>query len=181
VLASIVACHAAALSLSRDRVTSDFHVECANLGDEIFERRRRQRSRLSEYQYAFAKGHHRRDGHFSKSPAVPIGRPGKAVGPWLPNTVSFNLQRREVTTVMTRWHDGLGPGAWIAMAFVMLVFWALVVAAIIALVRSNQGRERDRSPVGRADDPGRILDERFARGEIDADEYKQRRDVLRSS
>jgi len=82
--------------------------------------------------------------------------------------------------VMNRWHDGWGPGAWIAMAFVMLVFWTIVVAAILALVRSNQqGRGQDRD-AGRADDPERILAERFARGEIDADEYKQRRDVLRA-
>ena len=82
--------------------------------------------------------------------------------------------------MMTRWHDGWGPGVWVAMAFVMLVFWTIVVAAIIALVRSNQGRGRDHI-VGRADDAARILAERFARGEIDADEYQQRRDVLRSS
>jgi putative membrane protein len=82
--------------------------------------------------------------------------------------------------MMNRWHDGWGPGAWIAMAFVMLVFWTIVVAAIIALVRSNQGRGHDHI-VGRADDPERILAERFARGEIDADDYKQRRDLLRSN
>ena len=82
--------------------------------------------------------------------------------------------------MMTRWHDGWGPGAWIAMAFVMLVFWTIVVAAIIALVRSNQARGQDHI-VGRDDGPERILAERFARGEIDADEYKQRRDLLRSN
>jgi len=82
--------------------------------------------------------------------------------------------------MMTRWHDGWGPGAWIAMAFVMLVFWAVVVAAIIALVRSDHSRGQDRA-AGRSDDPERILAERFARGEIDADEFKQRRDILRSN
>ena len=80
---------------------------------------------------------------------------------------------------MTRWHDGWGPGAWIAMAFVMLVFWTIVVAAIITLVRSNQGRQ-DHTVRG-VGDAERILAERFARGEIDADEYKQRRDLLRSN
>ncbi len=81
--------------------------------------------------------------------------------------------------MMTRWHDGWGPGAWIAMAFVMLVFWTIVVAAVIALIRSDHGRVQDRG-AGRVDDPERILAERFARGEIDADEYQQRRDVLRA-
>lgn len=82
--------------------------------------------------------------------------------------------------MMNRWHDGWGPGAWIAMAFVMLVFWTIVVAAVIALVRSDHARGQDHV-AGRADDPERILAERFARGEIDADEYKQRRDLLRSN
>ena len=81
---------------------------------------------------------------------------------------------------MTRWHDGWGPGAWIAMAIVMLVFWTVVVAAIIAFVRSDHSH-RPGHVAGRADDPERIIAERFARGEIDADEYKQRRDLLRST
>jgi putative membrane protein len=81
---------------------------------------------------------------------------------------------------MTRWHDGWGPGAWIAMAFVMLAFWTIIVGAIIAIVRSGHS-PRNESARGRLHDAERILAERFARGEIDADEYKHRTDVLRSS
>jgi putative membrane protein len=81
---------------------------------------------------------------------------------------------------MTRWHDGWGAGAWIAMAFVMLVFWTIVVGAIVAIVRSGHFRDHADSP-GRLHDAERILAERFARGEIDADEYRQRSDLLRSS
>ena len=83
--------------------------------------------------------------------------------------------------MMNRWHDGWGPGAWIAMAFVMLVFWTIVVTAIIALVRSDHGRRPGHAIYDRPDHPEHILAQRFARGEIDADEYKQRRDLLRSS
>jgi len=82
--------------------------------------------------------------------------------------------------VMTRWHDGWGPGAWIAMAFVMLVFWTIIVGALVAIVRSGHLRDHDHSP-SRLHDAERILAERFARGEIEADEYKQRSDLLRSS
>jgi putative membrane protein len=66
------------------------------------------------------------------------------------------------------------------MALVMLVFWTIVVAAIIALVRASHsgGPQHD---AGRTGDAEHILAERFARGEIDADDYKQRRDLLRSS
>ncbi len=71
-----------------------------------------------------------------------------------------------------------GPGAWIAMAFMMVVFWGVVVTAIVLLVRGFRTQD-DGAPTTR--DAVRILDERFARGEIDADEYRQRRDLLRST
>jgi putative membrane protein len=89
---------------------------------------------------------------------------------------------QEAIAVMTRWHDGWGPGAWIAMFFVMLVFWTIVVGTIIAVMRSGHLRDHDHDHgPARLHDAERILAERFARGEIDADEYKQRSDLLRSS
>jgi putative membrane protein len=79
-----------------------------------------------------------------------------------------------------RRYDGWGPGAWFAMAFVMLVFWAVVVSVIVIAIRSSRSHPPgDGHPAG--SEPERILAERFARGEIDADEYAHRRDVLRSS
>ncbi len=77
-------------------------------------------------------------------------------------------------------HGGWGPGAWIAVAFAMVVFWGAVVTAIVFAVRGTHHQ-----PTGPAtpttSDAQRILDERFARGEIDADEYQQRRDLLRGN
>ncbi len=80
---------------------------------------------------------------------------------------------------MMRYHDGgWGPGAWIAMALVMVVFWGVVVTAIVFAVRG--WRHESATPAAPTGDSAqRILDERFARGEIDADEYQRRRDVLR--
>ncbi len=77
-----------------------------------------------------------------------------------------------------RWHDGgWGPGAWIAMMLVMVVFWGAVVAAIVFAVRGTQ--HTSTAPGGSAgNDAARILDERFARGEIDAEEYQQRKALL---
>jgi putative membrane protein len=60
----------------------------------------------------------------------------------------------------------------------MLAFWALVVFGGVAVYRLL--RDRDERSRGERSDPERLLDERFARGEIDADEYRQRRDLLRS-
>ena len=77
---------------------------------------------------------------------------------------------------MMRYHDGgWGPGAWIAMAFVMVVFWGAVVTAIVFAVRG--WNHQPTAPT--SNDAQRILDERFARGEIEADEYQRRRDLLR--
>jgi putative membrane protein len=77
------------------------------------------------------------------------------------------------------WHDW-GPGAWIAMGLMMIVFWGLVVALIVYVVRNISGRPTS-GPGSDGESPEhaqQILDERLARGEIDAEEYKQRRDLL---
>jgi putative membrane protein len=81
---------------------------------------------------------------------------------------------------MMWWNDGTGGGDWVVMTLVMVVFWVLVVLAVVALFR---GLSRDGQPSGPAAprDPQQILDERFARGEINAEEYHARQDVLRAS
>jgi putative membrane protein len=85
--------------------------------------------------------------------------------------------------MMYGWHDnGWGPGMWIAMGLMMLAFWGLVAVLVVYLVR-NLGHRGDPSQgvkAGAPDQALRILDERFARGDIDADEYNQRRELLRS-
>ncbi len=71
-------------------------------------------------------------------------------------------------------------GSWFGwgwMAVGHLLWWALVVVAIVALLRWTRGRDPQRPSAG----PDRALDtlrERFARGEIDAEEYEARRRVL---
>jgi len=60
----------------------------------------------------------------------------------------------------------------------MIVFWALLIWGIYVLI-SNATRR----PGGGQDggDARRILDERLARGEIDAEEYRRLRDVISSN
>ena len=85
---------------------------------------------------------------------------------------------------MNGWHDGggWGPGAWIAMGLMMLAFWGLVAFLVVYVVRNlgHHHDERTSAGVAAPDQALRVLDERFARGEIDADEYTQRRDLLRA-
>ena len=84
--------------------------------------------------------------------------------------------------MMNDWHDGgWGPGRWIAMGLMLLAFWALIAALVVYVVRNLGHRHDDHSAAGGAppDNAMRILEERFARGDIDTDEYNQRSDVLR--
>ena len=56
---------------------------------------------------------------------------------------------------------------WLWMAGVWIVGIAVIVWAVTTLFPSQPHR-----------DPQQILDERFARGELDVDEYRRRRDEL---
>ena len=72
------------------------------------------------------------------------------------------------------WQAGL---MWVGM----IAFWALLIWAVYAVVKSITTRDAGQpEPSGGrpAADPRRILDERLARGEIDAEEYQRLRDIL---
>ena len=58
----------------------------------------------------------------------------------------------------------------------MVVLVVLVVAAVVALVRGFAGVERP--PSSMSPSPRDILDQRFARGEIDAEDYEARKRAL---
>ena len=82
---------------------------------------------------------------------------------------------------MMFWNGGGWPFWEVALIWIgMIAFWGLLIWAVYALITSvtrrpgpqNQGEGR------RAEDALRIVDERLARGEIDADEYRRLRDVL---
>ena len=75
---------------------------------------------------------------------------------------------------MPYWHHP-GTMGW-AGGIGMLVLMALVLAALVtlAVVLGRRGPH----PPSPGDTARRILDERFARGEIDQEEYEHRRDTL---
>lgn len=74
-------------------------------------------------------------------------------------------------------YDGpIGAWGWFGMTVGMVAFWALVFAAIYWLVRSTS--DRGRAAETRHATPEQLLAERFARGEIDQDEYESRLDTL---
>lgn len=75
-------------------------------------------------------------------------------------------------------HDWMGwawGGMWIGPLFMIAVL-AVLLAGIVALVRWIGGGESDGG--GRVRTAREILDERYARGEIDRDEDQRRRDDI---
>lgn len=76
------------------------------------------------------------------------------------------------------WHDYAGDG-WVWMAFAMGAAALVVVIGAIwfaGLFIDGSGRA-SRAP-GSRPDARRILDERLARGELDADDYRTRRRAI---
>lgn len=87
------------------------------------------------------------------------------------------------------WNNGMGwggmgwggmtTGGWVVMTVVMVAVVALVVVGVVALLRRGRTTVVSDSRVTPAPTAESVLDERFARGEIDAQEYQTRRTALR--
>ncbi len=83
---------------------------------------------------------------------------------------------------MMFWYDhGMGWWGWAGMGIGMVLFWALLIAGIVALVAFINGDRRDRQypPAPSPTSPEEVLALRFARGEISETEYRDRLAVLR--
>jgi len=81
--------------------------------------------------------------------------------------------------MMGNWGGSGGWGMGFGFLF-MILFWGLVVVGIVALVRwlvqeSQPRRERDERLPPAEKTPLEIVRERYARGEIDRDEYEQKK------
>jgi putative membrane protein len=77
-------------------------------------------------------------------------------------------------------HGGGWPGWGIALMWIgMLAFLAFLIWAAYALISSTTRRPA-RDPHRQPGSAARILDERLARGEIAAEEYRRLRDLIGS-
>ena len=77
-------------------------------------------------------------------------------------------------------HMGYYGWGWGGMGIAMLMFWGLLIAAIVVLFRYSRGnggpcggRMREKSALD-------ILKERYARGEIEREEFEQKKKDLES-
>ena len=71
-------------------------------------------------------------------------------------------------------YSGWGVGGWVAMIALMIVFWGGLIALAVWVVRSRRS-DRGRSSADRVE---ALLAERFARGEIGAEEFARSRELL---
>jgi putative membrane protein len=79
-------------------------------------------------------------------------------------------------------YDGHGMGwhwlGWLGMAF----FWLIPILLVLAVVKYLMGGRRSNAPNGeRKPDALAVLEERYARGEINREEYLQKREDLKGS
>ena len=79
---------------------------------------------------------------------------------------------------MMYWGNGMGGWGMVLMTVSGLLFWGLIIAGIVLLVRSTGRGGQPGVVAGQAPTPQQVLADRFARGEIDEDEYTRRLQVL---
>ena len=78
------------------------------------------------------------------------------------------------------WNGGWGAGGLLFMGLMMLVFWGGLAWVIVTLLRHPTASPRDAGnpPPPQAPTAKALLDERLARGDIDVEDYRARREAL---
>lgn len=74
------------------------------------------------------------------------------------------------------WGERVGHGWWGGGWLGMIVFWVLLVLAVAALIKWLSGR--DGSTGGDTGTPMQVLKKRYARGEIDTEEFERKKREL---
>ena len=76
-------------------------------------------------------------------------------------------------------HGDMGWAGWLFMSLWTVLLIALLAALVVYLIRVSAADRRSRgTPSAGRSRAGDLLDERFARGEIDEEEYRRRRETL---
>jgi putative membrane protein len=83
---------------------------------------------------------------------------------------------------MMFWYgSGMGGWGYAALTIGMVAFWAAVIYAAVALIRHAGPSGAQTGEPAPPPAPERLLAERFARGEIDDEEYQRRLASLRAA
>lgn len=114
------------------------------------------------------------------------------IGTGSERTVRPEIRERSEVTMMYWYGDhGMSGWGWALATIGMVVFWGVLIAAGVALFRYLSRGDRSTPAASAppaspgaptaAQSPEAILAERFARGEIDEDEYHNRLSTLRGT
>jgi len=101
-----------------------------------------------------------------------------------PPTALGHSQSGEVMSMMMMNHGHWGWGGWLLTTGTTIVFWALVITAVVLLARyliSLSQRMPGTAHAAGAMNAEHTLADRYARGEIDDDEYQRRLGLLREN
>jgi putative membrane protein len=82
---------------------------------------------------------------------------------------------------MMYWGNGIGGWGMVLMIVSGLLFWGLIIAGIGLLVRSTGRGGQQGTAATQTATPQQLLADRFARGEIDDEEYTRRLQVLHTA
>jgi putative membrane protein len=85
--------------------------------------------------------------------------------------------------MMGWWNHGWGLGSWemiLIGGLMMLLFWGGLFTLLFFVIRAATGRSSTSNAGGSEDEANRILDKRYAQGEIDAEEYRQMKNDLKA-
>jgi len=97
-----------------------------------------------------------------------------------PERLSEGLASGLEMSPMMDWNDNWGAGDWLTMSLMMLIFWGAVIGTVGWLIL-NYSRNRTDSHDTGASEADQVLAARYARGEIDEDEFNRRRTILHES
>ena len=81
------------------------------------------------------------------------------------------------------WHHGWGLGGWESIligGLLMLLFWGGLFTTLFFVIRAATGQSGSSAKGSTEDEALRILDKRYAQGEIDAEEYRQIKSDLKA-
>lgn len=107
---------------------------------------------------------------------VPVGRRLATADLNLNGVTGRAARAPERSNAMMWYSNGSSWVGWLVMSLMMLIFWGGLIALIVWCVRQPRGQGNDKTSPDKS--PTTILEERFARGDIDEEEFHKRRDTL---
>ena len=104
---------------------------------------------------------------------------GGAGARWAEGSMTRVKTHEELISIMGYYHGGWGLGEWLAMSAMMLVVWGSLIALLLWAARNFRSGAGQAGSRGAG--PDKVLAERFARGDIDEDEFRRRLELLQST